>query len=117
MMKDKNRLLRIGEVAAILGVPVHTVRYWERMFKDDLNPYRSSGGQRLYNELEVEKIREVKKLLKEEGYSISGVRRVLKNGNSNLKREPFAPSIEREPDWSAIALEVTRVIREKFYVH
>ena len=115
MMKDKKRLLRIGEVADILEVPVHTLRYWERMFNDDLNPCRSSGGQRLYNELDVEKIREVKKLLKDEGYSIRGVRRVLKNGNSNRKKEPFASSVEREPDWSAIALEVTRVIREKYY--
>ena len=78
MMKDNGRLLRIGEVAEILAVPVHTLRYWERMFKDDLNPNRSSGGQRLYNELDVEKIRGVKKLLKEEGYSIQGVRRILK---------------------------------------
>ena len=112
-MKDKKRLLRIGEVAEIIEVPVHTLRYWERMLTEDLRPYRSSGGQRQYSELDVEKIREVKKLLKEEGYSINGVRRIFKNGNRN--RELFASSAEREPDWSAIALEITRLIREKYY--
>ena len=106
-------MLRIGEVAEIIDVPVHTLRYWERMFQEELRPYRSSGGQRRYSELDVSKIREVKRLLKEEGYSIHGVRRLFKNGNGN--KEFFTPSLAREPDWSAIALDVTRLIREKFY--
>ena len=112
-MKDNKRLLRIGDVAELIEVPVHTLRYWERMFKEDLSPYRSSGGQRMYSEGDVIKIREVKKLLKEEGYSINGVRRILKKGNE--KKESLTPSLAKEPDWSAIALDVTRVIREKFY--
>ena len=106
-------MLRIGEVAEIIDVPVHTLRYWERMFQEELRPYRSSGGQRRYSELDVSKIREVKRLLKEEGYSIHGVKRILKNGT--LNKASFDSSLEREPDWSAIALDVTRLIREKFY--
>jgi len=113
MKKENKRLLRIGDVAELIEVPVHTLRYWERMFKEDLSPYRSSGGQRMYSEGEVIKIRQVKKLLKEEGYSINGVRRIFKNGLGN--KESFTPSSAKEPDWSAIALDVTRVIREKFY--
>jgi DNA-binding transcriptional MerR regulator len=113
MMKEKEKLLRIGDVAELIEVPVHTLRYWERMFKEDLSPYRSSGGQRIYSEGDVIKIREVKKLLKEEGYSIHGVRRILKNDTRN--KELFVPSSKREPDWSAIALDVTRLIRERFY--
>jgi DNA-binding transcriptional MerR regulator len=112
-MKDNKRLLRIGDVAELIEVPVHTLRYWERMFKEDLSPNRSSGGQRIYSELDIDKIREVKKLLKEEGYSIHGVRRILINSTGN--KESFTPSLEKEPDWSAIALDVTRLIREKFY--
>ena len=113
MRKGKERLLRIGDVAALIQVPVHTLRYWERMFKEDLSPCRSSGGQRMYNELDVDKIRAVKKLLKEEGYSIHGVRRIFKNGTGN--KESFTPSLGKEPDWPAIALDVTRLIREKYY--
>ena len=113
-MRQKNEtLLRIGEVAEIVGVPVHTLRYWERMFKENLSPYRTAGKQRIYSELDVEKIREVKKLLKEEGYSIKGVRKFFKNGTGD--RKPIVPSLEGEPDWSAIALDVTRLIRERFY--
>ena len=114
MRQKKNEtLLRIGEVAEIVEVPVHTLRYWERMFKEDLSPYRSAGRQRIYSELDIEKIREVKKLLKEEGYSINGVRKIFENGTESKKS--VVSSLEKEPDWSAIALDVTRLIREKFY--
>jgi DNA-binding transcriptional MerR regulator len=111
-MKNKT-LLRIGEVAEIMEVPVHTLRYWERMFRKDLSPYRTSGRQRIYSELDIKKIREVKKLLKEEGYSIKGVRKIFENGTG--PKTPVGLSLEKEPDWSAIALDVTRLIREKFY--
>jgi DNA-binding transcriptional MerR regulator len=113
-MRQKNEtLLRIGEVAGIVGVPVHTLRYWERMFKEDLSPYRSTGRQRIYSEVDIARIRAVKKLLKEEGYSINGVRKIFRNGVGHKKSvDPF---LEKEPDWSAIALDVTRLIREKFY--
>ncbi len=70
-------MLRIGEVAEIIEVPVHTLHYWERMFKEELSPYRSRGGQRRYSGTDLEKIREVKRLLKEEGYSIKGVKRIV----------------------------------------
>lgn len=76
-MNDDGRLLRISEVAEMMEVPVHTLRYWERMFKEELSPYRSRGGQRRYSEMDVKKIREVKRLLKEEGYSIKGVKRIV----------------------------------------
>jgi DNA-binding transcriptional MerR regulator len=112
-MKNDGSLLRIGEVAEIIEVPIHTLRYWERMFKEELNPYRSRGGQRRYSEMDVEKIREVKRLIKEEGYSIKGVKRILVNGVRN--KEPLCLSAGREPDWSAITQAVTRLLREKCY--
>ena len=82
-MKDNKRLLRIGDVAELIEVPVHTLRYWERMFKEELSPYRSRGGQRRYSVIDIEKIREVKRLLKEEGYSIKGVKRIVAKGVRN----------------------------------
>jgi len=110
-MNDDGRLLRISEVAEMMAVPVHTLRYWERMFKEELSPYRSRGGQRRYSEMDVEKIREVKRLLKEEGYSIKGVKRIVANGLR--KRAPLSLSAARELDWPAIAHEDTRLLREK----
>jgi DNA-binding transcriptional MerR regulator len=112
-MKEDKSLLRIGEVAEKMEIPVHTLRYWERMFKEELSPYRSRGGQRRYSEIDVEKIEEVKRLLKEEGYSIKGVKRIVRKGIRN--KESLFLSTRKEPDWSAIAQEVTRLIREKCY--
>ena len=110
-MKDNGSLLRIGEVAEIIEVPIHTLRYWERMFKEELNPYRSRGGQRRYSVIDIEKIREVKRLLKEEGYSIKGVKRIVDKGVR--KKESLSLSTGKEPDWTAIAQAVTRLLREK----
>jgi len=76
-MKAKGRLLRIGEVADLIAVPVHTLRYWERIFREELSPSRTRGGQRRYSLADLERIGEVKRLLKEEGYSIKGVKRIV----------------------------------------
>ena len=95
IMKDGGRLLRIGEVAEIMEVPIHTIRYWERMFRAELSPCRSGGGQRRYGGTDLEKIREVKRLLREEGYSIKGVKRIVTNGVRN--RESFSLSRGKNP--------------------
>lgn len=104
VMKEERRLLRIGDVAAIIRVPIHTLRYWENMFQEVMSPGRSEGGQRRYCERDIEKIRGIKRLLKEEGYSIAGAKRILKSPLS---------SRGRALNWSDIAQEVTELIREK----
>jgi len=110
-MNKKEKLLRIGDVAVIAGVPVHTLRYWERMFKEVMDPCRSDGGQRYYSESDIEKILEIKRLLKDEGYSIAGARRTLKNGE---KKEGVPLSyLKNRLNWSHIAQEVTELIKEK----
>lgn len=112
MREDSERgLLRIGDVAEIVKMPIHTLRYWERMFKEIVNPCRSKGGQRRYRERDIEKILTIKRLLKEEGYSIAGAQRIFKNG----RREEEAPSPyqRKKLNWSHIAREVTEFIRER----
>jgi len=104
-------LLRIGDVAEIAMVPVHTLRYWEDMFREIVHPCRSKGGQRRYSKGDVRKILEIKRLLKEEGYSIAGARRVLKNGEG--KEELPLSYGRRRLNWSHIAQEVTELIRER----
>jgi DNA-binding transcriptional MerR regulator len=110
-MKKQEKLLRIGDVAVIAGVPVHTLRYWERMFKEVVDPCRTEGGQRHYSESDIEKILEIKRLLKDEGYSIAGARRTLKN--SEKKEELTLSYMKNRLNWSHIAQEVTELIREK----
>ncbi|GAB6063349.1 MerR family transcriptional regulator [Deferrisoma palaeochoriense] len=65
---------RIGEVAEIVGVKPHVLRYWESEFPF-LSPRKSDGNQRLYTHQDLEKVRLIKKLLYEERFTISGVKR------------------------------------------
>ena len=70
-------MVGIGEVARMLDVASHTVRYWEKEFGFFINPPRTHGRQRRYNSESMEKLRQIKKLLKEDGYSIAGAKRFL----------------------------------------
>ena len=70
-------LLSIGEVAQVTGIPVHTIRFWESEFDRFISPARTTGRQRRYSEAEVNRILEIRKLLKEDKYSIAGAKQVL----------------------------------------
>jgi DNA-binding transcriptional MerR regulator len=54
---------RIGEVAQIVGVQPHVLRYWETEFRT-IRPQKSSKGQRVYSRRDVEKLLRVKDLLR-----------------------------------------------------
>jgi DNA-binding transcriptional MerR regulator len=67
---------RIGEVAHIVGVEPHVLRYWETEFRS-IRPQKSSKGQRVYSRRDVEKLLRVKDLLKNQGFTIAGARKRL----------------------------------------
>jgi DNA-binding transcriptional MerR regulator len=67
----------IGEVARLLNVPTHTIRFWEKEFDFYLAPDRTDGRQRRYSEENIQRLRVIHHLLKDEGYSIAGARRQL----------------------------------------
>lgn len=75
--------ISIGDAARVLGVPAHTLRYWEKEFEFYINPDRTEGGQRRYSEESLGRFQIVKSMLKNEGYSIAGARRVLSRQNSS----------------------------------
>ncbi len=77
---DDQPSYRIGEVAQLVGVDAHVLRYWESEFR--LNPERSASGQRLYRQDDLAVFLRVKSLLHDEGYTIAGARRVLERGES-----------------------------------
>ena len=68
---------KIGEVARIAGVKPYVVRYWESEF-GALRPEKSSAGQRLYRRQDVQKLLDIKRLLHQEGYTIAGARKRLR---------------------------------------
>ena len=68
---------RIGEVAGIVGVEPHVLRYWETEFKS-IRPQKSRKGQRIYSRKDVQKLLRVKDLLYGQGFTIAGARKRLR---------------------------------------
>ena len=77
---------RIGEVAGIAEVEPYVLRFWETEFAT-LRPQKTRTNQRMYSRKDVEHVLRIRDLLYEEGYTISGARRALKDG-----AEPDDPS-------------------------
>ncbi len=67
---------RIGEVAGIVGVEPHVLRYWEREFRT-IRPTKSARGQRVYSRRDVENLLRVRELLYTQGFTIAGARKQL----------------------------------------
>jgi DNA-binding transcriptional MerR regulator len=63
---------RIGDVSEITGIKPHILRYWEAEFRV-LHPRKNEAGQRVYERRDVELVIEIKKLLYEQRYTISGM--------------------------------------------
>gem|GEM_PF-245290 len=68
---------RIGEVAKLCKLPTHVLRFWESEFPQ-LKPVKSTTGQRMYRQRDVEMALRIKKLLYEEGFTIAGALQHLK---------------------------------------
>jgi DNA-binding transcriptional MerR regulator len=69
----------ISVASVITGVEVHTLRYWEREFEEILQPVRTSGGQRRYRPEDIQSVFTIKKLLRDDMFSIAGAKRHLAN--------------------------------------
>ncbi len=72
--QQRNGHLRVKEVCELLNISPHTLRYWEKEFPEFLQPRRSSGGHRLYDDHNLRKLLEIKHLLRDKFYSIKGVK-------------------------------------------
>jgi DNA-binding transcriptional MerR regulator len=93
---------RIGEVAGLVGVEPHVLRYWEREFRS-IRPTKSAKGQRVYSRRDVENLLRVRELLYGQGFTIAGARRRLRDkdapeddaapvAKATPEREPAAPT-------------------------
>lgn len=93
-MDQFETLVGIGDAARFLDVPAHTLRFWEKEFQFYLNPQRTEGRQRRYDEDSIQRLSRIKYLLKSEGYSIAGAKRVLHLELRGVEgREPLVQSI------------------------
>ena len=91
MTKSINAYKTIGEVVKILNLksrnnqssPTHTIRYWEKEFKQ-IKPKILNGNRRYYDKKNIELLKKIQFLLKEQGMTVNGVKKIL-NRNEVLK--------------------------------
>jgi DNA-binding transcriptional MerR regulator len=69
----------ISEVADELDVPQHVLRFWESKFSQ-VKPLKRGGGRRYYRPEDVELLRKIRDLLYQDGYTIKGVQKLLREG-------------------------------------
>ncbi|MEQ8964631.1 MAG: MerR family transcriptional regulator [Azospirillaceae bacterium] len=69
----------ISEVSEALDVPQHVLRFWETKFTQ-VRPLKRGGGRRYYRPEDIRLLQKIQKLLYEDGYTIKGVQRLLREG-------------------------------------
>ena len=89
--KNDNAYKTIGEVAKILGLkskknrqlPTHTIRFWETKFKQ-IKPKLLDSKRRYYDQKTIDILRKIKFLLKDQGMTINGVKKILSRSNFDI---------------------------------
>ena len=102
------RYFTIGEVSELCGVKPHVLRYWEQEFTQ-LKPVKRRGNRRYYQHHEVLLVRRIRQLLYEEGFTISGARHRLDQGNAGGDRKPSAAAVA-PLDVAALREEIEAVL-------
>lgn len=81
MDKSPDAFRTISEVGEDLDLPQHVLRFWETRFTQ-IKPLKRGGGRRYYRSADVDLLKGIRHLLYDQGYTIKGVQRLLKdNGN------------------------------------
>lgn len=78
-MKDlqiKKLYYSISEVSKMLGLEQYVLRYWETEF-EQLRPQKNRAGNRIYTEKDIEIVKMIKRLTREDRYTIEGARQVM----------------------------------------
>jgi DNA-binding transcriptional MerR regulator len=88
-IKSASAFRTISEVADDLAVPQHVLRFWETKFPQ-IRPLKRGGGRRYYRPEDVDLLRRVGQLLYQEGYTIRGVQRLLREGSLGRPVRPPA---------------------------
>lgn len=78
MDKSPDAFRTISEVADVLGTPAHVLRFWESRFSQ-IKPVKRAGGRRYYRPTDVALLAGIKRLLHDEGLTIRGVQKILRD--------------------------------------
>ena len=79
--KSETAFRTISEVATLLDLPQHVLRFWETKFTQ-VSPMKRGGGRRYYRPEDVDVLRAIRTLLHDEGYTIKGVQKLLRKGDA-----------------------------------
>jgi DNA-binding transcriptional MerR regulator len=94
--KSANAFRTTGEVAAALDLPAHVLRFWESKFPQ-VKPLKRGGGRRYYRPEDVDLLRRIRQCLYQQGYTIRGVQKLLREGALRGDAPPPPPSDEESP--------------------
>ena len=117
MDKLNNAYKTIGEVAKILKfkpnkkgiLPTHTIRFWETQFKQ-IKPKIFNANRRYYDENSINILKKVKFLLKDQGMTINGVKKVLK-GEESLELDEMANNSIRADNLKLKLSKISKIIK------
>ena len=115
--KTNNSYKTISEVVKILGlkskraksIPTHTIRYWEKEFKQ-IKPKIFNGNRRYYDQKNIIIIEKIHFLLKEQGMTINGVKKVLNNEKS-LKLDEISNKSIKASDFKNKLIKISNIIK------
>ena len=118
MDKSENAYKTIGEVAKILNLksnkkgvlPTHVIRFWETQFKQ-IKPKILNSSRRYYDEKTINLLKKVKFLLKDQGMTINGVKKILNNQHS-LKLDEIADKSIRIENLRNKLLNISNKLKE-----
>ena len=118
MNKDFTAYKTIGEVARILksssknnkNIQTHTIRFWEKEFKQ-IKPKILKGNRRYYDLKNIELLKKVHFLLKEQGMTINGAKKIL-NNNKIFKLDEIADKSIKAENLKNKLFKISKIIKE-----
>ena len=93
----------ISEVSKITGLEQYVLRYWETEF-DELKPAKNRAGNRIYTNKDIKLIMHIKKLLRDEKYTIEGAKKVL---------EEFVPEADSTEQLELLSVPAKKKIQDE----
>ena len=117
MNKINSSYKTISEVVKILGlkskndqsIPTHTIRYWEKEFKQ-IKPKILTGNRRYYDEKNIQILKKIHYLLKEQGMTINGVKKIL-NNKEPLKLDEMANNSIRADNLRNKLVKISKIVK------
>jgi DNA-binding transcriptional MerR regulator len=115
MQKNKNAYKTISEVAKEIGlvnkknntVNTHTLRFWEKNFKQ-IKPKILSGNRRYYSQKDISFLKLIYDLLKNQGFTIRGVKKIL-NLKGNKLDESLTQGIKKKTFYNSLKKKVKNI--------